>query len=708
MIPLIGITALAALGYLLYLDITRPGGPGGTELIGTIISKSNVAERKYSRDVIWADVHKDSDLYNYDTIRTADGSQVLIRLKNGTEITLNENSMILLAITDEEVGIQFLEGSINAKQKAGTEPGSQKVSIISGDSRISLEDSDIRLAQDSENRLKMTVNRGTALLKSGTTEQLVLQDQELVAGSGEIRVNDLSIRLIAPDSNRHFALDDASTRVDFSWETLRGAYRTNLEIAKNPSMSDPVINRVARDGSERVLLGEGVYYWRVIAVNAATKKVEMSEMRRVVIFNNRPSRLLLPENGSVISYRDSNPLINFVWSGNESASGYSLQVSQNQDMSAPVIDANVQLSRIAINNLGEGSYFWKVVTIPDSDQIEGRSESAVHRFSIVKSDRIDPPLPLSPAEGKNIHAVLIAQKGLSFNWQKGREIPETELIISKDSEFSRIVARQTSSGNFINLTDSLDTGDYFWRIRGMLSDSSATDYSATRRFRVISEGSITLLEPADRAVINLDGPNKASDIRFSWSNTGLEGTYHIQVSRTRDFSTMYKESSLDGLAMNITGLTEGGYHWRVTQNGEDGTELMASPVHSFDLAGTLVAPAVLAPARGSTVDMIKKDTLDFSWRPVRGANRYRLTLYHVVGGVQRAVATMETRNTLYTFSDLKKLDIGTFIWTVQAFETYPGENRVKRKSDEVKIPFKITLGIKGDIKIDAPSVVRPE
>ncbi|TFH40945.1 MAG: iron dicitrate transport regulator FecR, partial [Chrysiogenales bacterium] len=89
LIPLIGITALAALGYLLYLDITRPGGPGGTELIGTIISKSNVAERKYSRDVIWADVHKDSDLYNYDTIRTADGSQVLIRLKNGTEITLN-------------------------------------------------------------------------------------------------------------------------------------------------------------------------------------------------------------------------------------------------------------------------------------------------------------------------------------------------------------------------------------------------------------------------------------------------------------------------------------------------------------------------------------------------------------------------------------------------------------------------------------------
>jgi hypothetical protein len=79
-----------------------------------------------------------------------------------------------------------------------------------------------------------------------------------------------------------------------------------------------------------------------------------------------------------------------------------------------------------------------------------------------------------------------------------------------------------------------------------------------------------------------------------------------------------------------------------------------------------------------------------------------------VGGTQRAVTRIETRNSFYSLSDLKKLDVGRFIWTLQAIESYPGTNRVKRKSDEARIPFNITLGIKSDLKIDTPAVIKTE
>jgi hypothetical protein len=87
---LAGISIIAGLGYLLYLDITKSVGPGSTELIGKIISKHNTTERKYSAQVVWDEIFKDSKLYNFDTIRTAEHSEAIIKLKDGTVITLNE------------------------------------------------------------------------------------------------------------------------------------------------------------------------------------------------------------------------------------------------------------------------------------------------------------------------------------------------------------------------------------------------------------------------------------------------------------------------------------------------------------------------------------------------------------------------------------------------------------------------------------------
>ena len=136
---------------------------------------------------------------------------------------------------------------------------------------------------------------------------------------------------------------------------------------------------------------------------------------------------------------------------------------------------------------------------------------------------------------------------------------------------------------------------------------------------------------------------------------------------------------------------------------------MASPVYSFELLSKLELPVALSPKSGVTVDMLKRNTLDFSWNAVRGANLYRIGLYQIKGGIQQSVATLETKNLNYKFGDLKKLDVGQFVWTLQAMEIEAGTNKVRRKSEESKIKFGISLGIKDDaFKFDAPNTIITE
>lgn len=705
-VALSGITILAVLGTLLYYNIYKQSGAGSTELIGKLVSKSNLAERKYTAQVVWDEIFKDSDLYNYDTIRTGENAEAVIRLKDGTIITLNENSMILLAYSEKQVDIQFIQGTINARQ-TGKTAGDKTVTIASGDSKISLKDSDISLSQDKDNQFQLTVNRGKAKLVSGDQEKVVNENQNIVAGKDTIRLYDLTIKLLAPDNNRAFASENAKSNVNFSWQRPTGDYTTYLEIASNPTVTDPFIKRKVAGSTAAEAFSGGVYYWRVTAVNNASKKVETSETRKFSITSKAPVQLITPANNSVIKFRDSNPMINFMWSRDESVSRYMLKVSASPGMSAPVINSSVAGNRISLNSLGQGEYYWKVSSVNESNTIDTSADSPVYKFVISRTDKLEPPQPVAPAENKSIHPLSISQQGVNFTWTKDITIPETQIVIAKDRGLSQVILKKKTEGNAIRFSEKMNDGEYYWNLRGVMADGSMTDPSPLRRFRVSREGSISLIEPKDKAAIAMKENETESAVTFSWSKTELEGKYVLQVANDRGFTSINKELTVQDLSSAVT-MKEGLHFWRVRQVDDKGTEMMASPVYSFELVSRLETPVPLSPKPGVTIDMLKRDTLDFYWNKVRGATIYRIGLYQIKGGIQQSVATLETRNPYYKFNDLKKLDIGRFVWTLQALELEKDGNRVRRKSEEIRTTFGISLGIKSDFKFDAPNTIITE
>jgi hypothetical protein len=706
--PFFGVSILAVLGYLLYIDLTGQSGPGNTKQIGKIVARRNIAERKYSTQVIWNEVFKNSKLYNFDTVRTADQSETVIRLNDGTEITLSENSMILLSLSEKEVDIKFMQGTINAKQTGAPGDKTQKVNIESGDSIISLKGGAVNLAQNKNDQIQMTVTSGTATLKTGDEEKLIKENQNILASKDSIRLYDLTIKLNAPENNRYVESAAKTATVNFSWERLKGNYSTYLEIANNPAVIDPLYKKNVNGAASDAALPEGVYYWRVHAINNANKKIEMSEIRKLTILNNRPVFLISPANKSIIKYRDAKPMINFLWSKNESISRYNLVISNKADMSSPMVNTPVEGNKISLNSLGQGAYFWKVININDSEQMKNDVTSPVSTFIVSKTETVEPPVPVSPADGKAVHPKSIVQKGLNFVWTRDPAVTETRLSIAEDKEFSKTLYTKSSRENFIRLSDALKDGTYYWSLRGVMRDKSTTDASTIRSFIVSQGGSITLIEPKDHAIILSKKAQSGAEINFSWSKAEIEGKYLLQVSRDRAFNKVSKEASVEDLSAEIAVMPEGAHFWRVTLIDDKGTSLLTSPVHKFELLSILDIPGILGPAKGSTIEMLRKETLDFFWKPVRGANLYRIGLYQIRAGIQYSVATMETRNTSYNFTDLKKLDVGNFIWTLQAIDIDPATNRMRRESEEIKTMFEIKLGIKGDLKMDTPNIINTE
>jgi hypothetical protein len=76
------------------------------------------------------------------------------------------------------------------------------------------------------------------------------------------------------------------------------------------------------------------------------------------------------------------------------------------------------------------------------------------------------------------------------------------------------------------------------------------------------------------------------------------------------------------------------------------------------------------PENGYVIDagtLGESRTVVFNWNPVEGADAYRFTLFQETApGVRRPVISFEGPGTSYTLEDLSLLDMGRFVWQVEA------------------------------------------
>ena len=206
--------------------------------------------------------------------------------------------------------------------------------------------------------------------------------------------------------------------------------------------------------------------------------------------------------------------------------------------------------------------------------------------------------------------------------------------------------------------------------------------------------------------MQIDGPSALDHgVSFSWVSPDPEGSAIVQVASDPGFSKDLKQlpAGPGVSAVSLRELLPGTYYWQVKAMTHDGIDAPPSPVNEFTVATlpSLGQPMEVSPAAQTTVDMWNKPALSFSWSPVPDATSYSLSLVDATSG-RVIFAVTNVTGTSYQYTELRNLNVGTFVWKIQATQTDHSGQAV-RSSEPLQVRFDIALGNKiGPADINSP------
>jgi hypothetical protein len=694
---------------LFYFDFTSRAAMGQERVVGSITYKKRVAQRKFAEQVVWEDIEHKEPVYNNDSIRTAEGSETVIRLVDGTEIMVNENSMILLSLATNEIDIQFRGGSISAKRG---DLGGEEVSTLnikSGETTVSVDKSDVQISGEKDRGINVTVDKGAAKVVSGATEKRVEENQKVViaGNSKKIEVTTIPLKPLVPLPDSVIATQGETANIMFTWDPLRPEQDASIEVTDVGNGARKQVVRKIRGVSVVLGLPPGSYTWRIMAINSNTGSAEESGSRRLTILREMPARLMYPGNGEVFHYSGENPIIPFKWSGSEHTQSYQLNIAQDPGMKSVVKTLSTADSQIAVDSLGTGTYYWQVVSIIRVGESSNSSASTARTFEISKQNVINPPRPMFPPDGGTVRRAVLLNKGILFSWEKNEEIPLTRLVIAKDPDFKKTIFKGNSTVNFLSFREKLEPGTYYWRISGQLPDRRLVGSSASIRFSVSDNDSIRLIAPADASELTLMGT--IGLLRFTWEQSELYGEYILQVSRSKSFSGVLREERVHGGSAVITGLPGGTYYWRVLLKNSDGGTIMRSGTNYIVVRELLDLPTITSPVNGAVIDFDKLQEIDLSWKMPLDANRFRLKFYRIENNTPRFITERELNAAAMEINDMGFLGEGRFMFSVQALEVGEDGTKILRESPVARSYFEVRMNkIEKKPKIVLPKIIYVE
>jgi hypothetical protein len=210
---------ISASSALLYADFTRKIDAGDLKQIGTITFKREVAQRKYQSQVVWEEIEQNFPVFNNDSIRTSELSEAVIHLHDGTDINVDENSMIMLSTLENAININFEHGSISANRSGISGTDISAINIKSMDATVSIDKGNIQLTQLDNQELDLTVSEGQAKIKDAKGETLVKVNEKALISSDrqETKIVQLNFNLKTPSPNRYIVSDTARADVEFEW-----------------------------------------------------------------------------------------------------------------------------------------------------------------------------------------------------------------------------------------------------------------------------------------------------------------------------------------------------------------------------------------------------------------------------------------------------------------------------------------------------------
>lgn len=231
---------------------------------------------------------------------------------------------------------------------------------------------------------------------------------------------------------------------------------------------------------------------------------------------------------------------------------------------------------------------------------------------------------------------------LPFEWH-GKGLSRYQLEISPTEDFSSVAVSKVTSNLKADVTEAIEPGAYFWRVKGLDEDGQTSATSASQKMYITHLEGPQITSPLQAAQISLELKVKAKETlatstEVQWKAQSLLKNFTWQVSQDPEFKTILKEGQTNNLAALTPKLESGSYWVRVQGTTESNKVSPWSQPVNFNLA--LVAHKEERPARpvlvtkkvefvapsGKDRNPASPEAPKIAWKPVLQTKQYHLQI----------------------------------------------------------------------------------
>jgi photosystem II stability/assembly factor-like uncharacterized protein len=359
--------------------------------------------------------------------------------------------------------------------------------------------------------------------------------------------------LISPDNNSYSQDKDL---VLLEWNAPEYSNSFTLEMSELLDFSSTLSKNIIEESQMEFTSGEygKKYFWRV----NLSSDIGQSDWSSIFSFTTEleSPTLTNPANKSTNQSLSGN----LVWEEIAGAEEYIVQIANDpefsQNMNQYVVNSNNYNYKDLENN---NIYYWRVRAA------SGENSSAWSEVWYFTSP-VDKPLLISPAD--NFQTELT---DIDFSWASISSASYYDFQLAKDDAFSEIVKSNENRVENSVSAQSLNIGEYFWRVRAFASDDY-TDWSEVWSFKINKAKDLPaiplLLSPSDES----DGVQLSSTI--TWQMVDNANGYDVQLTSDDDFDNA-QTIILDGKNNTSHSFSDFAYskiyRWRVRAFNSDGT-----------------------------------------------------------------------------------------------------------------------------------------
>jgi hypothetical protein len=482
----------------------------------------------------------------------------------------------------------------------------------------------------------------------------------------------------------------------FSWLPDSDARDYEVAISQSRDFSKPLVSLHSErpylmvSGQQiKALEKAGLYYWAVRWADKTKALSPWSQARALQgIDGSIAMRLSFPPDGYTIADSLASNT-RFTWKSNVPART-EFQVATDQDFQNIVSKQTMQAETLMGKAWPVGQYYWRLRTY----NTDGTPfiDTAPRGFAVCAP--FDGPLLDIPTPGSRV--ILREADTQEISW---KPVPRADYYNVKLSVEDGGVVYQASLYPKTSLTvplGDLPQGNYTASVQafGMdkIDSTRVIGYIGETKFTYKKLSYLKLEQPADKS--RFPGlSQRRGGVRFSFSSKEQPDTATLIITSDAAGKKVLRQTAVNGLSVSVSKLEAGQYYW--TYEGKtDGYNVSAKERWSFNIdpIPLLPAPSPISPAPGFSFgpnELKTQNYIDFSWKAVEGANRYRLRIYADQADAP-VVDTGFTEETKYTLKQLDLLDHGDFRWEVEAnFTAQDGTAEQDGKKAVTK--FKIDL-----------------